>query len=76
MTEQLTLSVPEAAKALGVGMHAVYRAVRERRVPALRIGTKPKFRIPRVAIDRLLEDPERWQAIGVEESEAQKEIQE
>ena len=52
-----TLSVPDAAKVLGVGRVAMYRAVREGRVPALRVGRKPKLRVPRAVLDRLLDDP-------------------
>ena len=58
---QLTLSVPETARALGVGLHSIYRAVRENRLPALIVGTKPKLRIPKVAVKRLLENPETWE---------------
>ena len=57
MVNCATFSVPEAARALGVGRTAMYQAVREGRVPALRVGRKPKFRIPRLAVKRLLENP-------------------
>ena len=60
MTECATLSVPEAAKVLGVGRIAMYRAVREGRVPALRVGRKPKLRVPRAVLERLLTDPEEF----------------
>jgi excisionase family DNA binding protein len=52
-----TLSVPEAAKVLGIGRVRMYEAVSEGRVPSLKIGTKPVYRIPRKVIDQLLEDP-------------------
>ena len=55
-----TLSVPEAAKVLGIGRIRMYDAVREGRVPALKVGRKPKYRIPLRVIERLLEDPERF----------------
>ena len=58
--EALTLSVPETARALGIGLNSVYRAVRENRLPALRVGTKPKLRIPRQVVERLMEDPTAW----------------
>jgi len=62
MTEEpMTLSVPEVAKALGVGLQSVYRAIQEKRLPALRVGTKPKLRVPRVAVERLMDDPGAWQ---------------
>jgi excisionase family DNA binding protein len=60
MMDCATLSVPEAARVLGVGRIAMYQAVRDGRVPALRVGRKPKFRVPRPVIDRLLADPERF----------------
>ncbi len=66
MTDCATVSVSEAAKLLGVGRLAVYQAVREGRLPALRIGSKPKFRIPRLAIEQLLRNPAEWQR-GAEE---------
>jgi len=62
--ETLTLSVPETARALGVGMCSVYRAIREGRMPALKIGPKRKFRIPKRAIDRLMDNPALWQGGG------------
>ena len=58
--ELQTLSVPEAARALGVGVHSLYEAVRQGRVPALRVGRKPRLRIPRRAVERLLECPEEF----------------
>jgi excisionase family DNA binding protein len=61
LTDQLTVSVPEAARLLGIGMRSLYRAIREGRLPAIRVGRKPKLRIPCQAIDRLLSDPESWQ---------------
>jgi len=55
-----TLSVLEAAKVLGVGRTRLYEAVRNGRVPALKVGSKPKYRIPRKAIETLLSDPARF----------------
>jgi len=57
---ELTLSVTEAGQLLGVGKGSLYRAIRDGRVPALRVGRKPRFRIPRLAVERLLEEPERF----------------
>lgn len=37
-SEALTVSVPEAAKMLGVGLTAAYTAVRDGTIPSLRIG--------------------------------------
>jgi excisionase family DNA binding protein len=56
-----TLSVPEAAKLLGIGRVRMYEAVREGRVRALRADTKPKYRIPRRAIERLPHNPRRFE---------------
>lgn len=53
-----TLSVPEAAKVLGVGRVRMYEAVRQGRVRALKVGTKPKYRIPKKVIAQLLDDPQ------------------
>jgi excisionase family DNA binding protein len=61
MTDCATLSVPEAAKLLGIGRIAMYRAVRDGRVPALRVGRKPKYRIPTRVIERLLDDPHEFE---------------
>lgn len=58
--EILTLSVSETARALGIGANSVYRAVREQRLAALKVGTKPKLRIPKTEVQRLLEHPEEW----------------
>ena len=68
-TRQLTYSVTEAAQALGVGLNSVYQAIRDRRLPALRIGRKPKLRVPRAAIEELLRHPERWES-GATEADA------
>ena len=65
MNERLTLSVPETARLLGIGVHAMYQAVKQGRIPTLRFGRKPKLRIPRVAVERLLEHPELWEKEGV-----------
>jgi len=61
MTDCATLSVPEAAKLLGVGRITMYRAVQDGRVPALKVGRKPKYRIPKRVIERLLDDPQEFE---------------
>ena len=58
--ERLTLSVPEAAAALGVGRTSLYRAIQAGRVRVLRIGRKPKLRVPRVELEALARNPERF----------------
>jgi excisionase family DNA binding protein len=55
----LTVSAREAGEILGVGVHAVYRAIRERRLPVLRVGPR-KVRVPRRALEDLMADPGRW----------------
>jgi excisionase family DNA binding protein len=51
------MSVREAATALGVGLHSVYAAIRSGKLRALRVGSKPRFRVPREAIAEALSDP-------------------
>jgi len=48
-----TMSVEEAADVLGIGRDAAYRGVRAKTIPALRIGRF--WRVPRVALDRMLQ---------------------
>jgi len=52
-----TMSVKQAAEALGVGLHSVYAAIRAGRLRALRVGSKPRYRVPREAIAEALADP-------------------
>jgi hypothetical protein len=61
MVEQMTYPTREATGALGVGLHSFHQAVREERVPALRVGRKPRLGIPPRAVERLLKDPTRWE---------------
>jgi excisionase family DNA binding protein len=48
-----TYSVMDAAKILGVGRDVAYEAARTGVIPTIRIGKQ--FRVPRVALQRLLE---------------------
>jgi excisionase family DNA binding protein len=50
--QRLTITVPEAARILGVSRMTAYTAVREGAIPSLRIGRR--VLIPRIALDRLL----------------------
>jgi len=50
-----TLSVPEAARLLGIGRNEAYAAVNAGEIPALRIGRR--VLVPKVALKRLLEAP-------------------
>ncbi|MGA2186258.1 MAG: helix-turn-helix domain-containing protein [Bryobacteraceae bacterium] len=52
-TEKLTLSVAETMQVLGIGRNSVYEAIRQRQIPALKIGRR--IVIPRAALQRLLE---------------------
>ncbi len=72
--ETQTLSVRQAAQVLGVGTRSLYQAVRDGRMPVLRIGRKPKFRIPRVAVKWLLEHPESFSPAVESEASAAREI--
>jgi excisionase family DNA binding protein len=60
MNDSMTVSVREASRLLGVGIGSVYEAVRTCRLPALKVGRKPRLRIPRNAIEHLLRHPEEW----------------
>jgi len=68
MMETETYSVRQVARLLGIGQQSIYQAVREGRLPAIRIGRKPKLRIPKIAIEELLRDPSRWSRGPAEES--------
>ncbi len=52
--ERTTLSVPEAAKVLGVSRSLAFRMVERGELPALRLGQK-RLVVPTVAIVRMLE---------------------
>ena len=54
MTKE-TLSVQEAAEVLGIGRSAAYEAARAGQIPTIRIGKR--ILVPRVALERLLEQP-------------------
>ncbi len=47
-----TLTIPEAAKVLGIGRSAAYEAARQRQLPTIQIGRRKL--VPTVALDRLL----------------------
>lgn len=51
-TERLTMTVEKAARRLGIGRDAAYRAVRSGELPSIRMGRK--ILVPRVALARLL----------------------
>jgi excisionase family DNA binding protein len=57
--DKLTLTVPEAARLLGISRMSAYAAVREGPIPCLKVGRR--ILVPRSALDRLLAqaDPQR-----------------
>jgi excisionase family DNA binding protein len=62
----LTLSPHEAAARLGLGRGTVYRLLKAGRLPAVRVGKRPHYRIPVRALEEVLADPERL-TLGTEE---------
>ena len=51
-TEKLTLTVDEAAQALGLSRNSCYQGVETGAIPSIRIGKR--ILIPRFALERLL----------------------
>ena len=49
---KLTMTVPQAAKRLGIGRNAAYQAVRRGEIPAIRVGGR--ILVPKRAFDDLL----------------------
>jgi len=58
MAETLTVGVVEGARLLGVGQHALRSAIRAGSVRVLRLGRK--VRVPRVELEELARNPERF----------------
>jgi excisionase family DNA binding protein len=56
-TPRETLTVPEAARALGISRNSAYEAVRRGELGAVRLGRR--LVVPRAALSRLLENPTR-----------------
>jgi excisionase family DNA binding protein len=52
--DELTISVPEAGRRLGLGKNASYEAARRGELPILRFGRK--LRVPNVALERMLSE--------------------
>ncbi|TSE03753.1 helix-turn-helix domain-containing protein [Mesorhizobium intechi] len=48
-----TVTVEEAAKALGIGRNAAYEGVRHGQIPAIKIGKR--LLVPRAALERMLD---------------------
>lgn len=53
MSDRLAISVPEAARALGVSKNTVYDLIRSRQLPHIRIGQR--IRIPQAALQAWLD---------------------
>ena len=53
--ERLTLSVPEAAKVLGIGRNLCYDRVKTGEIPAIRIGRR--ILVPLSALEKFLAAP-------------------
>jgi len=54
--DRLTLSVSEAARALGVSRNLAYELVRSGRLPSIKLGAK-RIVISKTALDRFLAQP-------------------
>jgi excisionase family DNA binding protein len=50
----LTMTVPEAALALGIGRNLAYEAVKDGQIPSVRIGNR--ILVPAAGLDRLLSE--------------------
>jgi excisionase family DNA binding protein len=68
MSESLTISAKEAAQRLGIGLTTTYKLLRQGRLRAVRVGTRPNFRIPVRAIEEALAEPERLSIGGEKEA--------
>lgn len=61
----LTVTPYEAAARLGLGRGTVYRLLKAGRLPAVKVGRRPHYRIPVRAIEEVLAEPERL-SLGAE----------
>ena len=55
MTEKMFLNVSEAAELLGVNKITMYKYIREKIIPAVKIGNKT-WKIPRKSLDMMVEE--------------------
>ena len=55
MTEKMFLNVSEAAELLGVNKITMYKYIRNKIIPAVRIGNKT-WKIPRKSLNMMVED--------------------
>lgn len=54
-SDRKTLTIPEAARALGISRNAGYEAVRRGEIPTIKIGRL--FLVPKIAFERMFEQP-------------------
>ena len=54
--ERLTYSIPECAKALGIGRNLCYDRVKTGEIPVIKIGRR--LLVPKRALQKLLEEPQ------------------
>lgn len=52
--EKLTMTVPEAAIALGISASTAYSLIEQKKLPAIRISER-RIVIPKIALTKLLE---------------------
>ena len=71
MSEALTISAKEASQRLGIGLTTTYRLLRLGRLPAVRVGTRPNFRVPVRAIEEALAEPGRLSIGSAKESRSE-----
>ena len=50
--DKMALSVPEAAKLLGIGKNLAYEAVQRGEIPSIKVGRR--LLVPRAALERML----------------------
>jgi len=62
--DDLVLSVEAAARALHISRNLAYQAARNGQLPCIRIGRR--LLVPRRALERLLEEPNRFQVESFE----------
>ena len=55
MTEKMFLNVSEAAELLGVNKITMYKYIRNKVIPAVKIGNKT-WKIPRKSLDMMVEE--------------------
>lgn len=60
MREALTVSIPEAAKMLGISRNLAYAGAARGEIPTVKVGHR--VLVPRAALDRLLNAPHKNEA--------------